>query len=726
MAISVVLSSVKQLPTAELARWLVLFATGCWLFHPFMTGRQIGTGDALWYANMLADFVTQWRAGVFPVFVGQTEFAFNGAVYPLRVAPLYQHLAGVIDLLTGRQLGFFALQHATVIVCGFAGLASSYLTLTRLAPQQRWAACGLAVLYVSCPGVLGTIYTQDLYMTWMTVPFLPLAVYGLVRPFQRDDTIVQVALAAGLAGLWLGHAPIALWMSLIAGCVQAVRLTALHRNRGAWMRAGAGGALFVMLGLYPFVSVASLSTPGVASVVSAGLAQQERITNVIREVFPTVLLPVSDHARALSDLQLGYGLWLVFLASLYAACRISRWELRLLLTVCLGLLALLLPVPLLNDWLWAHLPEQIKRITFYWPMHRFYLILAALLAAAAQLALAALVVKREDEKAPLIIKPSSPSIIAFTLPLSLACMWSLWESRQFIRAANERTASSERSVQVMLPENRLLMNHAYGLFPALPAYFSNGVMDPRAEVHLLASDTLQPVISPTGHIVPHDEFRGVIDENPGVLRLHPMLVLQPGNRYILEFEFGEHSYVGVLQISGRTFSREYVLPQTGEFRAFGTALSNASTLPLWTTSSDEETLTLRYIPTDGAKPAEFADFARFRLREIDPLAGPVAVTSLLPFRATVRTRNAAWLETPRMFIPGYAATADGRLAEVRRSPQGLVMIPVTPATREVEVRYVGPLILRIAYGFTLAAWIALLVSVLVLASRRLIVLRTRF
>jgi hypothetical protein len=91
---------------------------------------------------MLADFVTQLRAGVFPVFIGQTDYAFNGAVYPLRVAPFYQHLAGVLDLLTGRQLGIFALQHLCVLVVGYAGIFSSYLALNALAPGQRWSAAG--------------------------------------------------------------------------------------------------------------------------------------------------------------------------------------------------------------------------------------------------------------------------------------------------------------------------------------------------------------------------------------------------------------------------------------------------------------------------------------------------------------------------------------------------------------------------------------------------------
>ena len=168
----------------EVARLALLAAAATWLLHPFATNRQVGAGDALWYANMLADFVLQLRAGVFPVFVGQTDYAFNGAVYPLRVAPFYQHLAGLLDLLTGRQLGFFALQHLCVLVLGYAGIFSSYFALNSLAPGQRWSAAGLSILYVSCPGLLGTIYTQDLYMTWMTIPFVPWVVYGLARPFS--------------------------------------------------------------------------------------------------------------------------------------------------------------------------------------------------------------------------------------------------------------------------------------------------------------------------------------------------------------------------------------------------------------------------------------------------------------------------------------------------------------------------------------------------------------
>ncbi len=263
----------------------------------------------------------------------------------------------------------------------------------------------------------------------------------------------------------------------------------------------------------------------------------------------------------------------------------------------------------------------------------------------------------------------------------------------------------------MLPENRLLMNHSYGLFSAHSAYFSNGVQDPRTEVRLLTRDTLEPVPEPARNLPPSVSFVGMVDDNPGVLKLSPVLQIESGHQYLLDFEFGPHPYAGILQLAGKTFFREYALPQTGAPKAFGTASGNAKSLSLWTTSGESEAITLRYIPTDGSKPMTFADFARFRLRKIDPADEPVAVTSLLPFRATVHAGQDAWLETPRVSIPGYTATVDGQPVEIRRSPEGLVMIPVSPSTHAVEIRYSGPVVLRLAYGITLTAWLALMVLV---------------
>jgi hypothetical protein len=157
----------------------LLTAFALWLVHPFMTSRLIGSGDAWWYGNMLRDFLTQLRSGIFPVWTGQTEFAFNGAVHPLRAAPYYQYFGGLLDLLTLRRLDAFTLQHATVVVSLVAAVAITYWSLCRLVPSRRNLAAVLTALYVACPAVLGLAASMDLYMSVMAIPFLPLVTCGL-------------------------------------------------------------------------------------------------------------------------------------------------------------------------------------------------------------------------------------------------------------------------------------------------------------------------------------------------------------------------------------------------------------------------------------------------------------------------------------------------------------------------------------------------------------------
>jgi hypothetical protein len=676
---------------AEAARLVLLAAVATWLLHPFATTLQIGAGDALWYANMLADFVTQLRAGVFPVFVGQTDYAFNGAVYPLRVAPFYQHLAGVLDLLTGRQLGIFALQHLCVLVVGYAGIFSSYYALNSLVPGQRWSSAGLAILYLSCPGLLGTIYTQDLYMTWMTISFVPWAVYGIARPFSEDSLKTQIILGAALAALWWAHAPIALWLTLIAVATQVVRLVALHRTGAHLSRALGCGVTFALLAHYPFVSLASLQT-GAAPATDI-LPRAHLIAEHIRDVFPGVILPLSTHARALSDLQLGYALGLVLAVAMGLAVKTRRAPLLTLTLAGAGLLLLILPVPG-NAWVWDHLPETLKRLTYYWPMQRFYLIIAALTVGAGITAIAA--------GTELNVK-TARRLRVFLL---IACGWSLWESRQYVAAGHERTASAEVTARNLRPENRPTMNHAYGLFPELPAYFSHGVMDPRAEVRLLDHDTLAELKPAASSTEPaFTPLHGTVDANPGVLLLSPSLTVQPGRRYTLEFVFAPKAYVGILQLSGRTFFREYALPQSGEALAFGSEAPHSPMLALWTTASEPETITLRFIPTDGTKPETYAAFAAIRLREINDTTTAVNVTAQLPFRAKVHVPQPAWLETPRMYQAGYQATADGSVTTVKKSPQDLAMIELKPGAQTITLTFQAPLLLRLSYTMSLILWL---------------------
>ncbi|HZZ18551.1 MAG TPA: hypothetical protein VFE25_04240, partial [Opitutaceae bacterium] len=431
----------------------------------------------MWYTHMLADYVTQLRSGHFPVYAGTTAYAFNGAVYPLRVAPLYQHVAGVIDLLTGRTLGFVMLQHLVVVACGVAGIFLSYLTLCRTTPQRRWSAAALSILYLSCPGVLGTIYTQDLYMTWMTVPLAPLVAYGISRTFRCDDLRSQVWLAAPLAGLWWAHAPIAVWFTAIAAFSQGVRLLLSTRSPGTIRKAAFGVGLFAILAQYPFVSVSEIATPNTGQSVVGPLAHPEKLMEFVTTVFPGALKPISAHAQLLSDLQLGYAYFAVLGMLLILTLVFQRADCSVLLASSCILLVLVIPVPWFTATLWRLVPASVVRITYYWPMQRFYIIIAASLGTAAQLRFG------------LGTPTSKGAKKLFAALLSLGCAWSLWESRQFIGAAHDRISSQDATLSASRLENAPLMDHSYGLFQGLPSYFSNGVMDPSAEIRVFSPGT---------------------------------------------------------------------------------------------------------------------------------------------------------------------------------------------------------------------------------------------
>jgi hypothetical protein len=80
----------------------------------------------------------------------------------------------------------------------------------------------------------------------------------------------------------------------------------------------------------------------------------------------------------------------------------------------------------------------------------------------------------------------------------------------------------------------------------------------------------------------------------------------------------------------------------------------------------------------------------FRLIEYDPAQLPVQVTSFLPYRARVTAPAEAWLETPRMYQPGYQALVNGRRVQVAKSPSALIMVPVPAGPSSVKVQYYPP------------------------------------
>lgn len=240
-------------------RLVALAGIAVGIFAIYLTPLLVGGQDAHWYAYAMMDALEQARSGVFPVLVGQGEYMFNGAVLPIRIAPVHQYFGILLDGLTWRMLTPLAVQHLTVIGTAVLGTLSCYLCLTALVPARRWLAWGLALVYISSPLVAAYIYEQEMYMTFMAFAWLPLVVYGNVRVIRQDDRTGWVCVAAGLTLVWMCHAPVGAWMSLATFGVQSLRLLTRDFNGEAWRRALLGGLLFGGLSGYYFWSVTEIA-----------------------------------------------------------------------------------------------------------------------------------------------------------------------------------------------------------------------------------------------------------------------------------------------------------------------------------------------------------------------------------------------------------------------------------------------------------------------------------
>ncbi len=691
-------------PGMRYVRVLGLGLAGVGLMWPYLTRGIVGAGDAYWYTNTVADYVVQMRAGLFPPWMGQSDYSFYGGTFPVRFAPYLAHLAGAIDLLTGRQLPVYSIMNAALGVSLVAAMLGLYACLRAITPERPWTRMGLALCYGLCPGVLGLVYAQDLYMSFCTLPFLPVAFLGAYRSFTRNDGVARFLMVGGVAAAWLAHPPIGMWCGLVVGVTQVVRLFTQESWRSTWrLEAGALG-WFVLLAGYPVISVRSLGP------LSEANAAPESYMIFIKQAFPANWRPLSA-VRALDNLQLGYGLAaLALVVALFARGPAQRLT-RVFLWCAGGLTVLVLPIPFLTINLWRAVPQAMLNITNLWPVQRLLVLtaLSVIFGVAAWLA-----AFRGGQWAHRILQ-------GFLLG---ALVWGGIEAGKFIRPALAEKDGWARTELLTRAENRVMTPAALGPQPVRPRYFSHGVTNVTLEHRFLrldgrtilrnATDAILPGFGPGGEAKAgrlRDRFGGQLDANPGILNLQPSFTLEPGKHYLLALEFLEHDYTGVLMLDGHDFTRIYGLPAVeGSELSFGPRSGNAHWLALWQTTDRPEEVRLRWIPTGkGARAESYMPFANFELREYDPAALDVVLESLVPYRAVVKAPAASYLETPRVYIPGYRAEVDGRPVPVEKSPDGLVMVRLEPGRHVLELPYTAPLVVRLAYYAGLAGWLGFLV-----------------
>lgn len=696
-----------------IGRTVFLVASALWLMRGFAKPTLNGTSDALWYGTMLRDAVLQVRAGIFPIWVGQSIYQFNGAICPIRVAPAFPYLGIMLDFLTFGQLGTFALQNLLIALIGASAVGITYRCLSALLPGARWTAAGLTVIFCACPGVLGLAYNTDLYMSWTTLPLVPVVWFATIRSFEdhgRRRTLVLLGAALGLC--WWGHSPIALWSTVIAGFLQLGRLAADRKHPIDWVALAGASAAFLGIAAYPVCSVLLYLPPGMTA-DSFALAVPGNVQRFLLESFPGVFLPLSALGLEYSDFQLGYALWAVLVFCLASPWRRWRPGFGLPLACAAILMLLLLPCRGLAVTLWSLVPSMLRNTAGNWAATR----LCMPLAAATVFGCAGLVASGQLQQA-------RRSVLAVIV--AAGALWSLAEATKFGHGSEASTHSPQSAVDLLRPENAQITRFSYSMFPGFPDNFIHGVADPSLETFLLSPQTKMRILADgdsarsLGRELDRGTFRVNSALGPGISEVDRKFHLLPGTSYLLDFSFTPGSPTeGVLQLSAEHFFREYALPEYGGAKAFGVGGTHTSYVPVWTTAGPED-LVIRFFPQ--GTPADAADLplGTVRLLSYSSDQLPVQVKGWMPFEAVVVSPQEAWLQTPRMFQAGYVATVDGNPAPVGPSPDGLTCVAVPKGRSNVRLAYHPPLGLALTFGLSVLSLIAVVAASLPVLRARLV------
>jgi len=683
----------------EMIRWVALGLLATWVLQPCYHAGGIGAGDAHWYTVMLGDFVEQLRAGVFPVWAGQSEYAFNGAVIPLRVAPLFQHEGGILDLLTWQSLEALPLRNLTLAINGLVIAFAMYGALRALSPRRPGFAAVVAGLFLCSPAVIAPLYAGDQFMTFIAIPFLPAVFYGLWRFWERKDFVASIWLAIGLAGLWLAHSPIGMWTTFCAAAGWLGFFVFRHERALAFKQGLGTAVLFGLLASFPFLSTLSIDNTNPEPTYG-----DTAVTN-LKEAFPANFQPISSTANKLTDYQPGYAVLGLFVLGLLFWQPSRAPKTAVFVGLALLLAIIIIPLPWITEWFWMHLPPTVLLITNVWPMQRLMVIWAAVMLFATTLAITG--------------SPNRRWRPRFLLGIAVILgLWSLREVAKFHHAVRQTITTGAAARLFLTPPNRIITRYSYSSFSRFPTYYSHGYMDPIWENRLLRRDGQTLLVANgegalRGEPVQQGTFMALNDNNSNYYALSPSLSLEPGRHYALKLEFlipPEHGY---FQIHGDGFFHEYILPDSGsgihlpaETRAFGSFPQSFHALSLWSTAPHPVTLRLRYIATDRPKTPTFP-FARFSLYSYQTKDLPIRIRSWIPYTATTYVAEPAWLETPRMWLGRYRATVNGHAAEVGRSPNNLAMIRLDLGSNEVVLRYEAGLVLSASYWIGLFCWLTL-------------------
>ncbi|WP_404422416.1 hypothetical protein [Nibricoccus sp. IMCC34717] len=307
--------------------WLALAGGTAFAYRIYFTERLVGGTDAIWYAHAAHDAIEQFRSGVFPVLVGDSEFNWVGSVHPLRSAPAHFYLLQGIDLVTLHSLRPLLLQHLALVAAAIGGALSLAWVGRRIAPRLGLGWLVIGWLYATAPIFCTLVGFVEAYMSFTTLLALPWFALGLHRVASSRGREGFVTLGLAVVGAWLCHPPIALvatLASLFTLCVLTAEWERLDWGAIARGAAAAGGA-----GLFYFVSMADVprgsgSAGGMATVALLALLTVAWVRFVRDPRSWGWLVATVLAVFALYRIHLAWALWFIAFAPL--AWLLLRWR----------------------------------------------------------------------------------------------------------------------------------------------------------------------------------------------------------------------------------------------------------------------------------------------------------------------------------------------------------------------------------------------------------------
>lgn len=711
---------------SEALRVFLLMALTVYAYHPFFSASNIGGADAQFYQYILHDAIIQLENGFFPTYVGQSPFLPNGTRVVL--APYYLLLGQLLNTLTFGALNTLLIQHLTIFVSSLSAAFIMYVSIRNVAPLLRWQAVFLAFAYISSPGVMSLIFHMDAYFSFMAVPFVPVVFYGLARIYQKDDALAYVLTGSALALVWLSHAPIALWVSILSFvfCLSLILLTRRNPAKFAGL-----ALLFALLCLWQFLSIFSFGLNIIDILWRGKISRVDYVIEQLLLPIPDVFLPLGQGKNGFYFLQLGYSLWFVIILAAITALRSSGTLLiRLMLVLVTIVLLFLYPLPGIGRFLWSSAPTLVLDITNVFPHQRLYVILAA-----AGCFVGALALQKISDSG----RPKIKALLA--IALTGLFVWNIYQVGFFIKYGNTVKSSNE---SIMNPKDSWSSpNNIHFVGFGLPTEYLQSLFT-GSHSHQLKSRLLDSQKNP---ISAYDNEQFVISQclestltknEVGNISLpleitlkEPLSLtkmnLHPNIHYLLCADLITSHGDALFQLLDPQ-SREMAsleLPAT----AIDPPVRRRIGIPFYFTDQGNKEMTeLSFGFRVWSREQPQVKLYNFGVTSYEPANLPIVIESYTPYRAKVITKpDHKYIEIIKLLTPGYVARVNGEESPIIESERKTIIIPLkSSGLNKIELSYIGTPSMRASFYISAVSWclvVAFLMACLISHGKRLWKLR---